>query len=173
MWMDAVMLLIDQDDMWNSYTWEFRAQVSMYFGIVNTLLAFWVDLRSRHTADYAFWLYLFGVLAFWGGLTSQNSDSELSKFFYFCINLAMVGLGALLVRKVFVIFGALGCCFYLGHLASNVFRDSWLFPVALTAIGLGVVYAGILWQKNEVRITRKARNALPKPVQELLENRLK
>ena len=85
----------------------------------------------------------------------------------------MVGLGALLVRKVFVIFGALGCCFYLGHLASNVFRDSWLFPVALTAIGLGGVYAGILWQKNEVRITRKARNALPKPVQELLENRLK
>ena len=171
--MDAVMLLIDQDDIWNSYTWEFCAKVSMYFGMFMTLLAFWVDLRSRHTADYAFWLYLFGVIAFWGGLTSQNSDSEVSKFFYFCINLVLVGLGALLVRKVFVIFGALGCCFYLGHLASNVFRDSWLFPVALTAIGLGVVYAGILWQKNEVRITRKARNALPKPVQELLENRLK
>lgn len=171
--MDAVMLIVDQDNMWNSYTWEFRAQVSMYFGIVMTLLAFWVDIRSRHVADYAFWLYLFGVIAFWGGLTSQNSDSEVSKFFYFCINLVMVGLGALLVRKVFVIFGALGCCFYLGHLASSVFRDSWLFPVALTAIGLGVVYVGIWWQKNEVKITRQARRVLPKLVQELLEGKLR
>ena len=85
----------------------------------------------------------------------------------------MIGLGALLVRKVFVIFGALGSCFYLGHLASNVFKDSWLFPVALTAIGLGVVYVGLLWQKHEVKITRIARNALPKPFQELLENRLR
>ncbi|USI26667.1 DUF2157 domain-containing protein [Alteromonas macleodii] len=171
--MDAVMLIVDQDNMWNSYTWEFRAQVSMYFGIVMTLLAFWVDIRSRHVADYGFWLYLFGVIAFWGGLTSQNSDSEVSKFFYFCINLVMVGLGALLVRKVFVIFGALGCCFYLGHLASSVFRDSWLFPVALTAIGLGVVYVGIWWQKNEVKITRQARRVLPKLVQELLEGKLR
>ena len=170
--MDVVMLIIDQDDIWNSHTWEFRAKVSMYFGILMTLLAFWVDIRSRHTADYAFWLYLFGVIAFWGGLSSQHSDSELSKFLYFCINLAMVGLGALLVRKVFVIFGALGSCFYLGHLASNVFKDSWLFPIALTAIGLGVVYAGIWWQKNEAKITRKARHVLPKPLQELLDKKL-
>ena len=76
----------------------------------------------------------------------------------------MVGLGALLVRKVFVIFGAIGSCFYLGHLASNVFKDSWFFPVALMAIGLGVVYVGIWWQKNEANITHKARNVLPKPL---------
>ncbi|WP_334020534.1 DUF2157 domain-containing protein [Alteromonas sp. S015] len=170
--MDAVMLIIDQDDMWNSHTWEFRAQVSMYFGIFMTFLAFWVDIRVRTTADYAFWLYFFGVLAFWGGLTSQHSDSELSKFFYFCINLAMIGIGALLIRKVFVVLGAIGGCLYLGHLASNVFKDSWLFPIALTAIGLGVVFLGIWWQKNEVKITRKARNIMPKPLQELLDKKL-
>jgi hypothetical protein len=32
-----------------------------------TLLAFRVDVRSRHSRDYAFCLYLFGVLTFWGG----------------------------------------------------------------------------------------------------------
>jgi len=151
---------------------EYDALVSMYFGLLMTLLAFWVDVRSRHTADYAFWLYLFGVIAFWGGFTSQDSDSELSKFGYFCVNLLMIGIGALLTRRVFVIFGALGSCFYLGHLASTVFKDSWLFPVALTAIGLGVVYLGVVWQKNESKITKKARAVLPNALKELLERRV-
>lgn len=149
-------------------TWELRKLVSMYSGIVMICLAFWVDVRARKTADYAFWLYIFGVLAFWCGLSFQYSDSELSKFIYFIINIAMIGVGVLLVRRVFVIFGALGCCIYLGHLASSVFEDSWLFPIALTAIGLSIIYLGVIWQKNEVLITEKARNILPAQIREML-----
>ncbi len=153
----------------NEYSWALRALVSMYFGLLMTLLAVWVDIRARKSADFAFWIYLFGVIAFWGGLSSQESQSEWSKFLYFVINLAMIGVGALLVRKVFVIFGALGCCGYLGHLASNVFEDSWLFPVALSVIGLTVVYFGILWQKHEAALTTKARSMMPASLRELLE----
>lgn len=151
------------------YSWELRKLVSMYTGLLMIGLAFWVDIRSRKTADYAFWIYLFGVMAFWGGLSSMNSDSELSKFFYFCINLVMIGTGVLLTRRVFVIFGALGCCGYLGHLASDLFRDSWLFPIALTAIGLLIIYLGVLWQKHERHVTERARCFLPTPLRELLE----
>ena len=128
-------------------TWELRKLVSLYSGLLMIGIAFWVDIRSRHRADYAFWLYIFGVITFWGGLSSQSSDDELSKFIYFCINLLMIGIGALLIRRVFVVFGALGSCGYLGYLAFDVFSDSWLFPMTLTAIGFGVVYLGILWQK--------------------------
>ncbi|MEC9428753.1 MAG: DUF2157 domain-containing protein, partial [Pseudomonadota bacterium] len=46
-----------------------------------------------------------------------------------------------------------------------------LFPVALSAIGLGVVYSGIWWQKNEARITKSAQAILPKALQELLANK--
>lgn len=148
-----------------------RAMVSMYFGLIMILIAFWVDIRSRNAPDYAFWLYLFGVMAFWGGLTAQSSDSELSKFLYMCMNLVMIGLGVLLVRRVFVIFGAIGCCMYLGHLASAVFKDSPLFPVALTAIGFLIIYLGTLWQKYESRITKKVQSLLPLPLQELLKSR--
>lgn len=155
----------------NAFDFELRALVSMYFGLAIVLLAFWVDVRSRHSGDYAFWLYLFGVMAFWGGLSSQSSDSELSKFFYFCINLLMIGIGVVLVRKVFVIFGALGCAFYLGHLAWNVFKDSALFPVSLTAIGILIIYLGTLWQKHERSLTERAHGLLPKPLQELLKAR--
>ncbi|HRD68695.1 MAG TPA: DUF2157 domain-containing protein [Legionella sp.] len=154
-----------------SYNYELAAMVSMYWGIITLLIAFWVDIRSTNSADYAFWLYLFGVLAFWGGLTLQHSDSELSKFAYFCINILMVLTGVILTRKIFVIFGALGCCIYLGHLAFKVFQYSYLFPVTLTLFGVGVIYLGILWQKNELYLTQKIRSLLPKPIQDLLNSR--
>lgn len=153
------------------FDWALRKLVSMYSGLLMVGLAFWVDVRSRHKADYAFWIYIFGVIAFWGGMSLQYSDSELSKFIYFCINLLMIGVGALLVRRVFVIFGALGSCIYLGHLASTVFKDSWLFPISLTAIGLLIIYLGILWQKHEKTIAGKLRKILPLQIRELLESR--
>jgi hypothetical protein len=150
---------------------ELRALVSMYFGLAMTLFAFWVDIRSSKSGDYAFWLYLFGIIAFWGGMTSQHSDSEISKFIYFCVNLSLIGVGVVIVRRVFVIFGAIGCSIYLGHLADKVFKDSWLFPIALTAIGLGIIYLGLIWQKNEKKITQKIRSYLPLPLRELLAER--
>jgi hypothetical protein len=70
---------------------------------------------------------------------------------------------------VFVVFGALGSCGYLGYLAADVFEDSLLFPIALTAIGLGIIYIGILWQKHEKAITQKSRLLLPAALRELLE----
>ncbi len=155
----------------NHLNFTLKALVSMYFGLLVALLAFWVDVRSRHTLDYAFWLYIFGVLAFWIGLSSQHSDNELAKFMYFCINLLMIAVGVLLVRRIFVILGALGSCFYLGYLAFDVFEDSWLFPFVLTAIGLLVIYGGILWQKNEQALTERARSVLPQALRELLQTR--
>ena len=153
-------------------SWELRKLVSIFSGILMMGLAFWVDVRARKTSDYAFWLYIFGVMAFWSGLSAQNSDSELSKFIYFMINVFMIGVGVLVIRRVFVIFGALGCCVYLGHLASNVFEDSWLFPIALTAIGLSIIYLGVIWQKNEAAITEMARSILPAQLKELLDSKV-
>lgn len=153
------------------YNWDLRQLVSMYTGLFMLALAFWVDIRFRQTGDYAFWLYLVGVIAFWGGLSLQDSANELSKLIYFCINLVMIGVGVLLVRRVFVIFGALGSCLYIGHLAYDVFSESWLFPVVLTGVGLGFVYLGGLWQKHEAAITQKSRAWLPAALREMLEAR--
>ena len=154
------------------YDWELRKLVSMYTGLFMIGLAFWVDVRSRNKADYAFWIYLFGVIAFWGGLSAQHSDSEISKFIYFCTNLFMIGVGVLIVRRVFVVFGALGSCGYLGYLASDIFKDSWMFPITLSAIGLGIIYLGIFWQKHEAVVSEKARKLLPRELRELLESKL-
>jgi hypothetical protein len=154
---------------WADY--ELRTIVSLYFGLFIVLLAFWVDFRAGARADYAFWLYIFGVIAFWGGMTAQDSNSEISRFIYLCINVFMIGVGVVIVRRVFVVFGAIGSCLYLGHLAYDVFEDSWLFPITLTAIGLAIIYLGVLWQKNEKAITARVRSLLPDHLREFLDAR--
>ncbi|MDC8831365.1 DUF2157 domain-containing protein [Alteromonas gilva] len=159
----AVMIMGDY------YDFEFRALVTMYFGILMIFGAFWIDIRSQSRIDYAFWLYILGVMAFWGGMTAQDSDSEISKFIYFCVNLFMIIAGVVIVRRVFVVFGALGSCLYLGHLAQEVFEDSWLFPMTLTAIGLLIVYLGVVWQKNEKALAEKARSLLPDKIKKFIE----
>ena len=146
-------------------------RVSMAFGLGMTFFAVAVDFRSRDDADYAFWLYVFGVLTFWGGLSSLNSNSELSKLVYCLLNVGLIAVGAMLSRRVFAVFGGLGIAGYLGHLSHTVFQDSLLFPVALTAIGLGIVACGVLWQRNERRLGEWLRQGLPAPMRELVERR--
>ena len=101
----------------------------------------------------------------------MRSDSELNKFIYLCINLAMIAVGAILSRRVFAIFGGLGAAGYLGHLAYDVFKDSMVFPFVLTIIGLGVIYLGVLWQRHEEKISGKLRGLLPISLRELVERR--
>jgi len=166
--MDLVPFLLGQERV---YDWEIRKFISVWFGLAMTLLAFWVDLRSRFSRDYAFWLYLFGVLTFWGGLSLMNSGSELGKLAYCGINVLMILAGAALGRRVFAVFGGLGVAGYLGHLSWRVFQDSMIFPVALSALGLGIIALGVLWQRREAQWSATLRGFLPAPLRELIEAR--
>ena len=165
--MDIVPMVFGAD----YWDWELRKAVSVWFGLAMVLLAFWVDLRSRFSRDYAFWLYLFGVLTFWGGLSLMNSGSELGKAAYCGINVAMVLIGAIIGRRVFAVFGGLGIAGYLGHLSWSLFKDSLVFPFALSAVGLGIIWLGVLWQRNEARWAASLRGFVPGPLRELIEAR--
>ena len=169
--MDLASFLLQQQDVAYDYDWELRKLVSLYFGLAMTLLAFWVDLRSRFSRDYAFWLYLFGVLTFWGGLSSMDSASEWGKLAYCGINVAMILIGTVLGRRVFAVFGGLGVAFYLGDLSWNVFRDSLLFPFALSLIGLAIIALGVRWQRREAQWAESLRRFVPGPLRELIEAR--
>lgn len=146
-------------------------RISLVFGAALLGLALWVDIRTGRGPDFAFWLYIFGTLAFWGALSSSPSSSELAKLGYAGINGLLIALGTALSRRVLAVFGGLGLALYLGHLAHTVFRDSLLFPLALTAIGLGVMATGVLWQRHEARLGAALRRPLPQPLRELMEAR--
>lgn len=165
--MDLVSFLFER----GVFDWEIRKFVSFWFGLAMVLVAFWVDLRSRFSRDYAFWLYVFGVLTFWGGLSLMKSGSELGKLGYCLINAGMILAGAVLGRRVFAVFGGLGVAGYLGYLSSRVFKDSMLFPIALSAIGLLIIWLGIVWQKHEATWAARLRAPLPRNLRELIEAR--
>lgn len=108
------------------FSWEQRRTVSLWFGL--GLLLVFVVIDGRTERDYAFWGYLAGLTAFWGGLTLLDSASEWGKFLYCLVNLGLMGLAVLLRRPVFMVFGAMGVAAYLGYLSYEVFADSLLFP---------------------------------------------
>jgi len=160
--MDLTPLLFGKTD----FSWDERLWVSLWFGLAVLLASYFIDRRTKE--DYAFWLYLFGMLAFWGGLSSMDSKSELNKFLYCLINVGLMLLSVLLDRRVFIVFGALGVFGYLGHLAQVVFKDSLMFPFALTLLGLAIIYLGIQYQRNREGIERAIHNLVPQSLRKLL-----
>ncbi|HUH61068.1 MAG TPA: DUF2157 domain-containing protein [Candidimonas sp.] len=151
--------------------WQYRETVSLWTGLLLTLAALLVDVRTRLQKDYAFWIYMVGVIAFWGGLSLTHAESQLHNFYYLLINVSMIVVGAVLARRVFVVFGAIGTGGYVGYLAYDVFRDSMVFPFALAAIGFGIIYLGIVWQRREQAFSVYLRGLLPPPLREFVERR--
>jgi hypothetical protein len=140
--------------------WETRRTISLWFGLGLIAFAWAVDLCQKRT-DYAFWLHVAGILTFWGAVTWQFSDSEVAKALYALMNVALIGLAIFLSRRIYAVFGAIGVALYLGDLASRVFKDSLLFPFALSLIGLGLIGLGILYQRHADRIGGAMIRTLP------------
>src|SRR3989454_3353443 len=133
------------------YTTLFRS----LFGA--TVLGVTYLLDRRTDQDYAFWLYLFGLVAFWGALTYDGVGSVT----YCLINLGLMLVAVLLQRKTFMVFGAIGVYSYLGHLAFDVFRNSLLFPAALTGLGIAIIAAGVWYRSREAVVEAALLRVLP------------
>ena len=155
----------------NEYSWDERKWISVMFGLAMLLAAYLWDLRTHVRQDFAFWGYLFGLMAFWGGLSLMNSNNEVGKFIYFLINVILVVLSVLLRQRVFIVFGAVGVLGYLGHLSYTVFKDSLMFPVVLTIGGIGLIYLGVLYQRHRDAIGLYVHSQLPSGVRELIPPR--
>jgi hypothetical protein len=132
-------------------TWEMRSWVSVVIGLLILVIGLASDKISEGI-DYVFWIYLAGLLSFWGGLTSLPIHNEFGKFIYCLINVGLIGTSLKLQRKSFAVFGAFGLFGYLGHLAWTVFKDSMLFPVALAFLGVMMILGTVLYQKNYSRL---------------------
>ncbi|MEO1958016.1 MAG: DUF2157 domain-containing protein [Nautiliaceae bacterium] len=132
-------------------TFENRRVISLIFGFYTILLAYYVDKKYQ---DYSFWLYLFGVMMFWGGLTFAHSNSEIAKFFYFLINIGLLLIGIVLKRRVFLVFGSVGVVVYFGHL-SYLFKDSFIFVYVVTFLGVLFILAGVKYKEYEESFREK------------------
>lgn len=153
--MDLAPLLFKQDAFPDHKYW-----ITLIFGL--GMIWIGIVLDKKNAKDYAFWSYLFGALAFWGGLSCLVYDrGEAVLFLYAVINLFMMSFSLISKRYVFMVFGTIGLFGYLAHLTQNLFQNSVLFPFALSFIGLAVIYVGIVFQRNRINIENKLLNYLP------------
>ncbi len=168
--MDIVPALFMQGDsgMFSGDGWVARQQIALVFGLLMLTLAFIVDIRSHSGVDYAFWLYLFGLLTFWGALSSMGNGDLAGKFVYLAINALLIVLGAILGRRMFTVFGGIGVAMMLGQLSWTIFRNSFIFVVLLTLLGFALIGAGLLWSRYERRICARLRSLLPESMQMML-----
>src|SRR5712691_8131919 len=150
--LDLAALLIGSQGL---VAFEQKQVITLLFGA--TVLGVTYLLDHRTDQDYAFWLYLFGLVAFWGALTYDGVGSVG----YCLINLGLMLVAVLLQRKTFMVFGAIGVYSYLGHLAFHVFKNSLLFPAALTALGIAIIAAGVWYRSREAAVEAALLRVLP------------
>lgn len=151
---------------------ETRRTVSIFFGLAVMAVAWAVDLARPRGPDLAFWLHIFGALAFWGGLSSNSDSTELQRFAYLLVNLVLIGFAIYMDRRIYAVMGALGVATYLGYLAYDVFKDMMLFSFALSLIGLGVIGAGLWLNRNHARFSAVLDSSMPEALRRLRPRRI-
>jgi hypothetical protein len=140
--------------------------VSIWFGLAMLAAAVVVNTRQR-SGDFAAWLYLFGVMTFWGGITATPGGTALQKALYCAMNVGFLFLSVFLGRRVFAVFGTIGIAIYLGDLAGKVFKDSMLFPFALSLIGVAIIGFGLYYHRHQDAIAAWIDARLPDALKRL------
>lgn len=173
MGMDIIPALLaqPQDDWFSGAAWHARKIISLLFGLGMVMLAFAVDLRHRRGKDYAFWLYLFGLLTFCGALSLLGSGALAGKLVYLAIHVALVFVGALLARRTFAAFGGIGIAMVLGDFSWHLFKHSFGFVTVLSLLGFALIGMGVWWSRHEAVLAQRLRRCLPASLRELVAAR--
>ena len=150
-------------------TWDDGLRVSLWFGVLLLVISWFVDRFMEE--DFAFWGYLFGMFAFWDGLSLLEHRGEISAALYCLVNVVLIGLAVPFDRRVFAVFGAIGVYAYLGHLSYVVFNESVTFPFVLGACGLSIIWLGMLYERYRSRVREALAEALPTGARALLPKR--
>jgi hypothetical protein len=148
-------------------TWANRRMVSIWFGLAVLLVAWFVDVTRNRRGDFAFWLHLAGLAAFWGGLSLSEGSTELARIVYCLLNVALIAFSIFLGRRTYAVFGTLGVSLYLGYLAGVVFENSLLFPFALSLIGIAIIAAGLFLHRKQTTLSAWMTRRLPDGVKRL------
>lgn len=130
-------------------TFEEVAWVSVIFGLIMLAVFYFID-QLQLKEDFAFWGYIFGMLAFWGGLTGLYYqiyyNITLYKVFYFLINLGLMILSIPLNRNVFIVFGGAGDIYVFVDFFYNyatLEADAW------TSILIGSFFIVLAYYKSK------------------------
>ncbi len=131
-----------------NFSWDERIIVSIVFGITMLVLAYLFD-ASKKLKAYSFWFYLFGLITFWGAITSKSW--EWPHVYYLLVNLGLLGLAIILQRRVIVVFGIMGLVVFWGILTSEFTLGDWSHAYYLL-MNLGFLGLAIALERQAIMI---------------------
>lgn len=136
-----------------------RAWFSMFFGGIELIILIYIDYKAdEKLAQKLFWLFLFALITFWGGLSAINDSSHiLGHTIYLLINLFLLVIAVILQRRFFAILGAIGVFWYVADLSPN---SIW-FSLILVATGFLIMLVAYYWSKIEGKLVNNYRGLLP------------
>ena len=141
--MDLTRWIVKSDD------WDISDPEQIVSSVMGAgMLFLGIYLQRKAKQDYSFWFYLFGhllVLSFFSSLTLDREG--ILGLVYFAVYFLFVIASVWLQRRVFLVFGAIGCYGYISYLAFDIFDGAMGFVFALGGVGLLIVLSAVGYQK--------------------------
>ena len=156
--MDIVPIIYSE----NSISWTNRSDISQIFGIAMVIVAYFLDLKSKKR--YSFWLYLFGLITITSGFSVFYNRDTAALAILLAVHVCMIFLSLFLEQPVFIVFGMIGITEFLMRISYIWFKDSPVFPFLLTIIGMFLIFSGIVYQKNRIKIDSAIVKRIPKSI---------
>jgi hypothetical protein len=139
-------------------SWGQRGIASAAVGYLALSAGVLLDRRTRR--DHAAWLYLAGLIACWGGLTSIPESGSLSKSLGLLGNAALILAALALRRRIFAVVGAIGLARAVGQLAEDLL-DPRAYTLVLAALGVGLAAGVVVYHRRAPAWERALFAALP------------
>ena len=127
---------------WPQNAFVIRQRVSLVIGLLTMASAFLLERSMGANPDYAYWLYLFGLLTFWTALTFSPQSDEFGAALYLLINICLGIVGSHLDRSTFRVFSTIGVIGYSSAcLSSTVRSEKWFALWILKAFAAAALFA--------------------------------
>ena len=119
---------------------EARRLLSVFFGLAMIIVGRLLEVKLGSDPDFGFWLYLFGLISFWGAVTFDFPEYDLHGSLYLLLNIALCLVGSHLNRNTFHVFSTVGVSIYVIGVCANRIKPGKYFLLwflkAFAAVGL-------------------------------------
>ena len=128
--------------------------------ITGSLLLLGTWLKSWQEKPYAFWIQLYGLVAFQVTFTALFVESESLVFglLFLLVYLIFIGASLWLRQVILLVFGAIGFYTYIFRLVFDVFKGEAYFSLILGLTGLSIIVLAVLYQKYGHHLFRRRIN---------------
>ena len=130
--------------------YKLRRLVSIIFGLLLMIGGRVMESLLGSEPDFSFWLYLFGLMAFWFSIIIEHdSNDHLKHSMFILINVTLVVIGSHLQRTTFHVFGTMGLVLML--VKTLLYRGSMVNRSLVLWLMTGLSVVSLLAQGLKLR----------------------